>query len=262
MSESVAFDRAAEYYDQTRGFPSGVEKDVAALLVRVGKLNSASCVLEVGVGTGRIALPLAPHVGAYYGIDLARPMIDKMVEKTTTEPIYPVLGDITRLPFASHSFDAVTAVHIFHLVPGYKEALREVARVLKPGGALLHGWNMDNTDNAVMRVWNQTVEALGALTRSAPGTMMRSERETFMLANGWTTGAGDKFTFRFERAPGYYLTQLRKRVYSSQWQMSDEAHNAGIAALEHYFATSGVDPDQPEVIEGAFQVQAYYPPAE
>ena len=61
--DSVAFDRAAGYYDNTRGFPAGVEGEIGALMAQAGDLSSASRVLEIGVGTGRIALPVAPHRG-------------------------------------------------------------------------------------------------------------------------------------------------------------------------------------------------------
>jgi ubiquinone/menaquinone biosynthesis C-methylase UbiE len=69
-SDSVVFDRAASFYDETRGFPPGEERSIAALISRVGHLGPDSRVFEIGIGTGRIALPLARHVRAVYGIDL------------------------------------------------------------------------------------------------------------------------------------------------------------------------------------------------
>ena len=51
MNSSVAFDRAAEYYDQTRGYPPGEEKGVAAIIAQAGNLKADSRVLEIGIGT-------------------------------------------------------------------------------------------------------------------------------------------------------------------------------------------------------------------
>src|SRR5215218_7987283 len=99
MAQSIAFDRAADYYDQTRAFPPGDEKRAAALLARAGGFTTADHVLEIGVGTGRIALPLAPHVGAIFGIDLSLPMMQRLASKRTGEAIYLTHADATRLPF-------------------------------------------------------------------------------------------------------------------------------------------------------------------
>ena len=55
MDGSVAFDRAAEYYDRTRGSsPEGLRKTIDLL---TGELRDRGTVLEVGVGTGQLGLP-------------------------------------------------------------------------------------------------------------------------------------------------------------------------------------------------------------
>lgn len=50
--QSITFDGAVGYYDQTRGFPPGEEQGVAALFVQAGRLGRTSCVLEIGWGPG------------------------------------------------------------------------------------------------------------------------------------------------------------------------------------------------------------------
>src|SRR5450432_4029179 len=167
-NESVAFDRAADYYDNTRGFPPGVEKGVGALIAQTGRLTASSRVLEIGVGTGRIALPLSSHVGSYYGIDLARPMMDRLTAKRKHEPIYLVQGDVTRLPFPTAAFDAVIAVHVFHLIPGWRDVLGEVARVLRPGAPLLHGWNGRLVVDKLQEIWGEAIHEVREVDGAIP----------------------------------------------------------------------------------------------
>ncbi len=258
-NESVAFDRAADYYDRTRGFPPGTEQAVAALMAQVGSLNEASRVLEIGIGTGRIALPLAPHVRAYYGIDLARPMMDRLSAKQTTEPVYPVLGDATRLPFPSAAFDAVIAVHIFHLIPGWRDVLREVTRVLRPGGVLVHGWNERLLLDDLQTVWNEATKE----TREVEGAVPHDWREQFLEQNGWRAVAQvAAYPFTVQRTPQDFYESMAGRYFSGTWRMSDEQLERGLSAVRAYIAAHYSDPSQPETLQASFQAQAYLPPDE
>ena len=256
-NDSVAFDRAAEYYDNTRGFPPGVETDVAALMAQVGNLTLSSRVLEVGVGTGRLALPLSAHVRGYYGVDLARPMMDRLRAKQTNEPVYLVQGDITKLPFADASFDVAIAVHIFHLIPAWRDALREVARVLRPGAPLLHGGNGRMIVDGLQEVWNQASNE----SREADGAIPHNQRETFLAANGWReVGAVQTHRFITYRSPEQFIDSIRKRHFSSMWRMDEATLARGLAAVEAYVAEHYPDPTKPEALESSFNVQAYLPP--
>jgi ubiquinone/menaquinone biosynthesis C-methylase UbiE len=256
-NNSVAFDRAAEYYDSTRGFPEGVEADIAALMVKAGNLTPESRVLEIGVGTGRIALPLAQHVKAYFGVDLARPMMDRLRAKRANEPIYLTQGDITRLPFPDASFDAVIAVHIFHLVPAWRAALSEVERVLRPGAPLIHGGNGRIIVDALQNIWAEaTSEA-----REAGGAIPHTERETFLAANGWRElGLAQIHQFIVQRSPQQFVNSIRERHFSSMWSMDDATLARGLAAVEAYIEAHYPDPVKPETLESSFKAQAYLPP--
>ncbi len=256
-NDSVAFDRAADYYDNTRGFPPGVGDDVAALLVKTGGLTTSSRVLEIGVGTGRIALPVAPHLRAYYGIDLARPMLERLLAKRSAEPVYVVEGDVTRLPYPDAAFDAVIAVHVFHLIPAWRDVLREVARVMRPGALLLHGWNDRMATNTLQGVWDQTTHD----SRATEGAITWQERQTFLADVGWREhGSVQTHPFTIQRSPAEYLDSLRQRRWSSTWRMSDADLQRGLAAVEAAIAAHYPDPTRPEANESAFKVQAYLPP--
>ncbi len=256
-NESVAFDRAADYYDGTRGFPPGVERDVAALMARVGGLTAQSRVLEIGVGTGRIALPLAAHVRAYFGVDLARAMMARLRAKQAGELVYIAQGDVTRLPYPDAAFDAVIAVHVFHLIPAWRAVLAEVARVLRPGAPLLHGWNERIASNTLQEVWQQATHE----AREADGAIPHHRRTTFLVENGWhERGSGESIPFVTPRAPRDFLESIRQRKYSSMWKMDDETVRRGLEAVQAYVDAHYADPAQPELLESGFRVQAYLPP--
>ena len=130
MPESIRFDRAVEYYDRTRVLPPEVVARQRAILHE--ELRGRGAVLEIGIGTGRIALTLDVPV---VGLDLSRPMMEVLRAKGGTVPL--VEGDATKLPFPDGSFGAGYAAHVLHLVPAWEQALAELARVVRPGGVVL-----------------------------------------------------------------------------------------------------------------------------
>ena len=132
----VSFDRAADYYDATRGLPGEVAREVADLLS--SELSGKELCLEIGVGTGRIALPLAERGIALLGIDLAPTMLARLLANAGGNAPFPlVTADVTSLPLTAASVDAVLACHVLHLIPDWQSALDEAGRVLRPGGVLL-----------------------------------------------------------------------------------------------------------------------------
>jgi len=245
-TESVSFDRAAEYYDETRGFPSGQEQPVAALMAQAGNLNATSRVLEIGIGTGRIALPLAPHVREVVGIDLSRPMLDRLRAKRTTEPVDVMVGDAAQLPFLSGSFDAVVAVHVFHLIANWQGAVNEVARVLRPDGVLILGWNNNTNrqeDDVLWAAWNNVVQE-----RSRPHVGIAWDQfETFLPNAGWRA-ASEVLThaYRVQHTPQEFLSRLERRTWSSHWRLPDDLVERGIAAVHEVICQRGIDVHQPE----------------
>ncbi len=77
---SVAFDRAADYYDRTRGLTEEGQRRTIELLS--SELGGRGRVLEIGVGTGQLALPLRAAGVPVVGLDLAMPMLSRAVAKS------------------------------------------------------------------------------------------------------------------------------------------------------------------------------------
>lgn len=136
MGESIAFDRAAEFYDRTRAISDESMERTIELLA--SELSGRDRVLEVGVGTGLLALPLHEAGVEVAGIDLSHPMLGKLVEKAGgAVPCPLVLADATRLPFAGDAFGAAYLRWVLHLVPDWRRVLAEVVRVVRPEGVFL-----------------------------------------------------------------------------------------------------------------------------
>lgn len=256
---SIVFDRAVDYYDQTRGFPPGEEQGAAKAIVEAGKLTHESKVLEIGIGTGRIALPVDPYVGAYYGIDMSRPMMNRLRAKQKDEHIYLVEGDATRLPFDDGVFDAVVAVHIFHLIPDWRVALNEAARVLKPGAPLIHALSKSEQDfRPLWDAWNTVVPPK---SQRDEGTQWR-ENPSFLEESGWTP-AGDwaKHPYTQRTTPNKFIDLVQRRVWSSCWPVSDDDLAKGVKAMQDLIEVVYPDPDKIIETYAVFIARAYHKPA-
>ena len=133
-----SFDRIAHCYDATRAMPDAAHAGVTAGLVRTLRAATlAPRLLEIGVGTGRIAVPLARSGIDVVGIDVAPAMLAQL---RTRRPGLPVLlGEAARPPFRRRSFDAVLFVHVLHLVPDPEAALQAAGELLRPRGVMLYG---------------------------------------------------------------------------------------------------------------------------
>ena len=102
-------------------------------------LQPNETVLEVGIGTG-LNLPLYPPACRLTGIDLSSEMLDKAVERTHKLAMPGVtlkVMDATSMDFADDAFDNALATYTISAVPDPIAVLREMRRVVKPGGIIV-----------------------------------------------------------------------------------------------------------------------------
>ena len=137
MSDSVRFDRAVEYYDRTRAMSEEAVRQQTALLAE--EVRDRGRCLEIGVGTGIVALPLAEAGVRLVGLDLSAPMLLRLVEKAGgTAPFPLVVADATAIPLADGAFGTALIRHVLHLIPGWERAIAELVRVVgRPGTVLV-----------------------------------------------------------------------------------------------------------------------------
>ena len=97
-------------------------------------------ILDVGVGTGRIAKTMAAYGCEVVGIDLNKHMLRLAAKrkKELGDRSYDlILADGQFLPFKNSSFDGITCIRTLKYFPNHQFGIREMSRVLKDGGTLV-----------------------------------------------------------------------------------------------------------------------------
>jgi ubiquinone/menaquinone biosynthesis C-methylase UbiE len=115
-----------------------------AMLLKELRALSRGRLLDIGCGTGELLRRVAARGWEVVGLDLCETMVRQAHGKRdgTEESLHLTVADSEHMPFASQSFDAVTCANSFHHYPHQANVVREMHRVLKPGGVLLllDGW--------------------------------------------------------------------------------------------------------------------------
>lgn len=126
------FDSAAEQWGQMREAMYGPAFGTHALLAL---LPSDWTVADLGCGTGALAFELSRHVGRVIGVDNTPAMLDAARQRTgATKNIELRQGDLEALPIEDEECDAAMLVLVLTYLAEPAAALREMARVIRPGG--------------------------------------------------------------------------------------------------------------------------------
>jgi ubiquinone/menaquinone biosynthesis C-methylase UbiE len=132
-------------------------------------------ILEIGPGTGYYTLDLAGWVGPDGSVeifDLQQEFLDhtlgRAAERGLTN-VVPTLGDATSLPYDDESVDAVVLTAVLGEIPDRPAAMREIARVLKPGGRLVVGELFGDPHFTTLGALGRLGEAAGLLVAGRSG---------------------------------------------------------------------------------------------
>jgi SAM-dependent methyltransferase len=137
--ESTSFDPVAPFYDQSRG-PEFEEATIAAAVEVLAELAGAGRALELGIGTGRIALPLVARGVQVTGIDASQGMVDQLRAKPGGANIPVVIGDFgATVPEGPFALAYVVYNTLSNLLTQEKQVacFENVASQLEPGGKFL-----------------------------------------------------------------------------------------------------------------------------
>jgi ubiquinone/menaquinone biosynthesis C-methylase UbiE len=122
-----------------RRFGCDLQASIAFVLAQALPLKNP--VLEIGTGKGRFLVRLARHVQNVTTVDISAEeqqsaRLNARFHKVE-DRIEFVLQDAIRLPWPDHSFDAVVTMNAMHHIGKFEPVLKEMLRVVKPGGKLV-----------------------------------------------------------------------------------------------------------------------------
>lgn len=137
-----------------------VHADPVALrkVVEVARPHPKDVALDIATGSGNTALALAPHVARVTAFDMTEPMLAETARNASSRGLTNVVtrqGTAESLPFPDAVFDIVTVRQAPHHFADVRAAIREMARVAKPGARVVIVDSTTPEDDFLDRQWNQ-----------------------------------------------------------------------------------------------------------
>ncbi len=243
------YDDVAEAYqrfEESNGYARLARDLVTAL-----NLPPGASLLDVGCGSGPATLAAQEAVGVHgfvVGLDISLAMLRRAAVGGAG---HLVAGIVPGLPFHECSFDGVAASLVLSHVEQYVPALRDMVRVLRPGGRLgvSAGAQSGNRPNAAYRTWEETAGAFvgretlrEAITHVAPGEEWLRDAahiETALASVGLENAEVHQREYHVTMPTDDYLAMLdlfaygrlvRHRLGSARWQEFRQSVGAKVAA--------------------------------
>jgi ubiquinone/menaquinone biosynthesis C-methylase UbiE len=253
MTLDISFDKIAPVYDAQRAHPPEAAEQIGAAIVELA--GRGAPLLELGVGTGRIAIPAAVAGASVVGLDVSRRMLGTAAERAEAAGVGLdlALADAQRLPFADKSFAAALAVHVLHLLPDWRAALAELTRVLAPGGLLIQGADWRDPDSCVGQLRAQfRIAALELLPGSRPPGAGAAVARALARLGGVTAEPVIAASWTRLVSPAEVIAGMAARVDAEAWVLPADLLEACVASVRAWALARWGDLDTPQAVEHRF----------
>jgi ubiquinone/menaquinone biosynthesis C-methylase UbiE len=258
--------RVVERYDALRGHPPQVSETIGRAIAE--RMGTGTRILELGVGTGRIALPVAAAGCEVCGVDLSPHMLQALRQRLDAgelEAVNLVQADIRALPFQGNAFDGALAVHVLHLVSDWAGVLAQVARLVRPGGFLALGrdWiDPESFSGKIRNHFRSTVVEVGtemlppgasaAAAPSGGAAIVKALQELGAHPTGDGEIVGAEWTA--ELTPRQVLDGIGSRDDAESWVLPDDVLTETMRRLEAFAASEWPDLEAAQPVTRRFMM--------
>jgi SAM-dependent methyltransferase len=216
--------------------------------------------LEIGAGTGRIAVPIIARGYRYIALDNNPAMLEVLRQKVAgvARKARLIEADARELPFERGSLHAVIAVHFWHLVDNWQQALHESLRVLRQGGFLFEGWDQsdgESEDCRIQQKWKEILAGMGYPLIRGRHQARLAEVEQELVRLGLDPRVRIVAEWVEPRSPRTSLEMLLERIYSFTWNVPEDVFRPSVAELARWVEATYPDPDMEYPVQWKFVVR-------
>lgn len=256
MKFDFSFDaRVARQYEAQRTHPPEVARQIGEAIA--AQAGTTARVLEIGLGTGRIARPVVAAGCHVIGFDLSWDMLAELKRPSSTPGSLATLqADMHHLPFVSSQFDAVLAVHVLHLATDWHQVLQEAARVLQPGGVFIQGDDWIDPQSVTGRLRDELRRQAMALSPNTRPPAAGIGKEQFLAQlGGLQTEALVAAEWTTWLSPNERLAAIQNRMDAESWMFPDDLFDLLFEKLQAYAANSWPNLDEKQPVTRRFLVK-------
>lgn len=219
--DPAAWDARVESWEAVAATP--VFERLAARVLALADPRPGDVAVDLGCGTGLLALPLAAVAARTYAVDSSAQMLERLRQRAGemgAAALEPVHADLRELPLEDESATLVVSNYAFHHLPdtGKELALSEARRVLRPGGRLVV-CDMMFTLSLAPRDRTIVAEKIGTMIRKGPAGLLRVGKNAVRLAAG---------RWEHPSSPERWVSMLEGRRFDAV-RIETVEHEAGIA---------------------------------
>ncbi|MFW9905595.1 MAG: class I SAM-dependent methyltransferase [Candidatus Thorarchaeota archaeon] len=232
-NSTKCFDWASSFYEYSRAIPDDLMRKTLATLQDKMIIDSSSKILEVGIGTGRIAIPLIKNFNpTVVGIDISWEMLQKCQEKLyPADKIQLIIADGFTPPFSDNQFDIILTCHLVHLLSNAYQFIEKISPLLVKNGYYINlEVYVDYHQTLPFQIYYNKLSEAG-FRHVYRGDFIRRGLIIYLSKREWNH---QEYIIRGKKViPQNDLVRfLRDRVFSHQRTISTDLHQI---ALNHLY---------------------------
>lgn len=263
MKFDFSFDeRIAKRYTEQRAHPPAIAAQIGSAIAQ--EIGTGKKLLEIGIGNGRIGLPVAAAGCQVVGMDLSANMLaeastlrtESGLPKAAAKALQLYQADMHQLPMAANVVDAVLTVHVLHLATDWQQVIAEGTRVLRSGGLFIQGEDWVDPQSVFGRLRDELRNRAIALNPGMKPPAAGISKESALAGHGGTDFS-EKVVAEWTTwlSPQERLEMIENRMDNESWFLPQPVFDLLIPQLHQYAAETWSDLSEKQPVKRRFQLK-------